>query len=294
MKNLGLYLNKKIKNQPANSIRKMLTMLAIIALSGSIAMSQNTDKGFLMLKMGKFSDAKIVFSTALQTNKGNDIALYGLGEAYFALQEYDSAAVNYEAGTLANPTNAYNFIGWGKTLIALGNSTEAEKKLNIARKLGKKDANAFATIARGYTDGPNNLNEFATRDLENARKVNSKCSNIYLTEGLIFMKQKKVSDATSKFEQAIFFDSLNVEAYLELADIYGSTTVKQSAIDFLNTLLIKVPDCYIAYYKLGDIYYSMNKFNEAKTAYDTYSSKTKCTNDELEKYALYPLFLKKL
>jgi predicted Zn-dependent protease len=293
MKYLGQIV--KIKNLASLKFYKWLMLMIFIPLSGGFVTAQNTEKGFLLLKMGKINEAKNEFNLAITANKLNDIAMFGLGEVYFNLQKYDSAIMNFQSGTIANPNNAFNFIGLGKSLLAQKNTAKAELKFNIARKLGKKDANVYATIARAYIDGPNDYHDLASREIENAKKYNSKCSNIYLTEGLAFLKKNDVGNATTKFEQSIFFDSLNVEPYLQLADVYAATAVKQPAIDFLNNLIKKVPDCYIAYYKLGDIYYSMNTmngYNEAKKNYDIYASKTNCSNEELEKYA-YTLFFVK-
>jgi tetratricopeptide (TPR) repeat protein len=115
---------------------------------------------------------------------------------------------------------------------------------------------------------------------------------LYLVEGLAFVKKKNYSEAASKFDQALFYDTLKVEAYLNIAAIYAFTANKQEAANFLNQLIARVPNCYVAYRELGNVYYDLGRYNEAKIAYESYHAVTDFSLEENERYA-YILFFTK-
>ncbi|MCK9208714.1 MAG: hypothetical protein M0P66_16500 [Salinivirgaceae bacterium] len=254
--------------------------------------AQTTDKGFFMFKMGQWQKAKNLFDASLMANKSDANAYYGMGEYYMAIKSNDSAAINFNAGIAANPGFALNYVGRAKTFLAVGNTIEATKNLDLAHKVGKKNAEVNSAIARAYVNAGNGYVESAKAELVLAKKIDTKLSSIYLVEGLIEYQKGDYGTAASKFDVAIYYDSLNIEAYLLKAKIYGSVAVKQSAIDILNTLIQKVPECYVAYRELGNVYYEMGKYNDAKTAFDTYFALADYTTEEKERYA-YTLFFVK-
>lgn len=270
---------------------KLIT-LVILSLSMSISWAQDDIKGFLLLQMGKSQHAKNVFNTQLSINKNDAQAWYGLGEAYFVTNQMDSASKCFREGISVNPQYAYNFIGLGKHTLSTGNLTEAQKQFDQARKIGKKDVKILATIAEAFVEGPNNYIDFASNELKSAQKIDPLCSNIFWVEGIISLKNKDYSAAATNFEQTILYDSLNAGAYLNYAAIYANTTNKQPAIDALNHMIRSIPEGYVAYRALGDIYYDMANYTDAKKAYEIYLSYNDYTTDEKERYAFILFFLK--
>ena len=75
-----------------------LATLSLFLIVTSIN-AQDSKKGFLMLHMGKYEHAKKIFISSLSVNKGDAQLWYGLGEAYFATQKFDSATTCYQTGT---------------------------------------------------------------------------------------------------------------------------------------------------------------------------------------------------
>lgn len=269
-----------------------LISLAALSLLITVSKAQDIKQGFLLLQMGKQSEAKKSFQAYLDKNKSDAQAWYGLGEAYFSLNQYDSAAICYQQGSVVNPLYPYNFIGAGKILVTSGNLPEAQKRFDQAKKNGKKDAKVYATIAEAYVVEPNNYAQFSNTELENARKYNSLCANIFWVEGIINLKKKDYSAAATSFEQTAMYDTLNVGAYLNYAAIYANTPNKQPAIDLLSQLLTRLPDAFVGYKALGDIYYDMAKYTDAQKEYERYLSYNDYTMEEKERYAYILFFLK--
>lgn len=273
-------------------IRIFFTFVLVAVISILNLSAQNSDKGFLTLKMGQVEKAKTIFKSCIAANTGDSKSLYGMGECFFETQKYDSAILYYSNGVTANPADAYNYIGWGKAILISGNVIEAETKFEMARKIGKKDANIYAAIARAYISGNNSYYNLCDNELVKARKINPKTSSILLVEGLSAIKRKNYNEAAGKFDQSLYYDSLNIESYLNIADIYASAAYKQPAINYLTLLSVKVPECYVAYRELGDVYFNMTKYTEAKTAYEKYLSFDSYSLEEKERYAYTLFFIK--
>ena len=78
-------------------------------------------------------------------------------------------------------------------------------------------------------------------------------------EGDLLAADRKIGDAASSYEQAIYFDDQCKEAYLKYARIYARMN-PQLAIDMLNKLIALDPEYTIAYRDLASVYYENNQF----------------------------------
>lgn len=104
------------------------------------------------------------------------------------------------------------------------------------------------------------------------------------------MKQKNAGLASLKFEEAIYFDSHCIEAYLKYADIYKSANASL-AIEKLEQLKTLEPSNVNVEKKLAEIYSFKNDFPKAADAYSHFAMGATATEEDLAKYA-FALFLK--
>ena len=80
-------------------------------------------------------------------------------------------------------------------------------------------------VARAFLDA-GKLSE-AEEYLALAKKADNKSAAVSVLEGDIAIVQKDAGKACQMYEQAIYFDSKNEQAYLKLADIYKGANPQQ-------------------------------------------------------------------
>ena len=110
--------------------------------------------------------------------------------------------------------------------------------------------------------------------------------------GDIYMDQKDYGKAAEKYSEAIYYDENLTEAYLKRAAVYKYVS-PETALETLQTLKEKQPDCIQADRELASVYYTLNKVKEAITAYETYFSKVQTPDLESQKEYAIVLFLDK-
>jgi tetratricopeptide (TPR) repeat protein len=271
-------------------MKRVKSFLVIGLICSFQLMAQTVDNGFYLLKMGQLKGAKAVFAKNIEQNPTDSRAFYGLGECLFKAGNIDSADICYKQSLLLNKKNGYSYIGLAKIAFQKKDNANALLQLEAARKAGKKDAFVFTEIANlylnlnGYTN-----NSDASSALAQAKVLNPSCSDIYLLLGTIAIKNKNFNDAANQLESAIFFDSTQFEAYFGIAKIYESAQNSAQAVDYFNKLIHKTPECILAYRELGELYFRLGKYSEAKANYAKYIAKAEYTSDEKERYA-YTLF----
>ena len=112
-------------------------------------------------------------------------------------------------------------------------AADADKQVNALYKNVKKDAVAVAGIGREYL----NARDFANADkyADLAIKANKNCAAGYVLKGDICVLKDDGGQASSWFEQAIYFDAKDPEGYRRYAQI-NSKTDPSGSIEKLETL----------------------------------------------------------
>jgi tetratricopeptide (TPR) repeat protein len=252
--------------------------------------AQTTGEGFYMLQMGQNINAKSIFEKLI-IQSPNPKALFGLGEYYLSIGKADSAKIFFQKGIEIDKNDAYSNIGLAK-VATINAAADVQEKLVIAEKLSKKNADALTELAKVYLAGATKNYKEASRILDKAKEVNLKFSGIYLLRAKICLEQKNLNDAANFFESAIYFDSTQFEAYIQLSRIYAAVQNILLAYEFLNNCIKKMPDCIVAYRELGEFYFNQGKYSEAALNYGKYIAKAEFTSEEKERYA-YALFFSK-
>ena len=268
-----------------------LTLLAFCLLIGvSSIVAQTETDGFDKLNRKEYAEAKKIFGELLKANPEDAVALYGMGEYYFAKGKLDSAKILYTKGVDANSNYAGNYAGLGKLSLS-SSPAEAEAYFKDAVKKSKKNVSAIIAIAKTYADQtPKNLVE-AKRYIDKALEIDPNNAQAYYLNGLIEMANGNLNDATLQFERAIHFDPKNYEAYLQQSDIMVSARNTVQAVEYLNKLISVKPDYWLAYKMIGKIYYNDKKYPEAIKNYAIYFKNVPSDKDVA--YYAYSLFFNK-
>ena len=246
-----------------------ISILSLVLMAGATSLfADNNDKGIDYYKAGMYSYAKKALFENIQSGKTDKAeAYYYLGEIYAAENMKDSAAYCYKQGLVADPEYVFNTIGEIK--LDLAATPDVDKVLaGFTTGKNKKNPAIFVAIARAYMTDPARKAK-VEEYLAKAKEVGPKSPDVYILEGDLLAADKKIGDAASSYEQAIYFDDQCKEAYLKYARIYARMN-PQLAIDMLNKLIALDPEYTIAYRDLASVYYENNQFKSAADAYSKY------------------------
>ncbi|WP_455585756.1 tetratricopeptide repeat protein [Bacteroides sp.] len=174
-----------------------------------------------------------------------------------------------------------------KELVQTDPAQAADEADQLLKGKNKKNPELVVAVARTYLDA-GKLTE-AEEYLALAKKADNKSALVSVLEGDIAVAKKDAGTACQMYEQAIYFDPRNEQAYLNLADIYKGAN-PQLAIKELEQLKSVVPSCVLADKKLAEVYYMNNRFDKAAEAYARFIDTPETTEDDLVKYA-FALFL---
>ena len=131
------------------------------------------------------------------------------------------------------------------------NAKETEKLVKQAYKAVKKDAAEVSKLGRAYLDVKDTLNARVYAEL--AIKANKKSALGYILRGDIEVLNDNPGEAASWYQNAIYFDPQNPEAYKKYAFIYRGRDPKQ-AVQTLEQLRTVDPT-YPVDAEAGHIYY---------------------------------------
>ena len=165
---------------------------------------------------------------------------------------------------------------------------QADLYFKDAVKKSKKDATALVCIARYYYElTPRKLDD-AKRYIEMAIAVDSKNPTAYFLNGLIKLETNDASAASLQFDQVIYFDANNFDAYIYQSRIMAGARNFGQAVDYLKRALAVNPNFWAAYKALGELNYDNQKYADAITNFEIYFKNVPVDKD-LTHYA-YSLF----
>ena len=148
-----------------NSIKRerFKVMIALIALflscaghhSVSLTREQAPDpyeQGLKLLKQFKYGEAKASFDKAISSNPKHKKAFYYRGTARMALDQVDSAMVDFEKSLKLDKNYALGYVGKAQVYIKKKDFTKAMEQLSKAQELEPENPEAFYQmgIALGY------------------------------------------------------------------------------------------------------------------------------------------------
>lgn len=230
---------------------KRNTLSVLLCLFVSACMTA-ANYGVDHFAMGEYTLAKKWFEENQSKNPAE--ASYYLGEIAYKEGNADAARALYEKGLAANPSYALNMVGKGKTILK-SSQKEAESLFKAALKINKKDMDVLLAIAEAYK--ANNLTEEAEKRLSAARKAGKNSPLLFIYDGDQIMagtSETKVSDAASKYSQAMYFDPESAVAQMKYAQVYLLTDSYDIPIETEKKVLAAHPDYSIAIRDLAAAY----------------------------------------
>ena len=163
---------------------------------------------------------------------------------------------------------------------------DLDKQMKPFYKENKKNAENLVAFGRAFFEAKDTANAKVYAD--HALKASkNKCAPAFILLGDIEALSDNGGGAAAQYEQAIYVDPKNPDAYYKYANVYRKIS-PSGAVAKLNDLRQQRPD--IAVDALaGRIYYMSNEFDKALAAYDK-ADKNKMEERDLSDYAMAAFF----
>jgi len=166
---------------------------------------------------------------------------------------------------------------------------DLDKQMKPYYKENKKNAENLVAFGREFMAAKDTANAktYANYALQASK---NKCAAAFILLGDIEAISDNGGGAAAQYEQAIYVDPKNPDAYYKYANVYRKIS-PSGAVAKLNELRQQRPD--IAVDALaGRIYYMSNEFDKAMAAYDK-ADKNKMEERDLSDYAMSAFFKQK-
>ena len=174
------------------------------------------------------------------------------------------------------------------TKVIKSKPADLEDQLKAVYKKNKKKADVLVGIGKAF---------FETNDTANARvyveyalKADRKYAPAYILLGDLEVANEDGGKAATQYNQAIYFDPKNPEAYYKYASVYRKIS-PDGAIQKLEELRTQRPDIAVDAH-IGHLYYSANEFDNAIKSFAK-AGVNNLSDRDLTEYAMALYFTQK-
>ncbi|MDE5972818.1 MAG: tetratricopeptide repeat protein [Muribaculaceae bacterium] len=261
----------------------MVALCSAAVLSAS-AQSQGYLDGIEYYKADQFDNAREILERTLN-DAGTDqsASCYYLGS--IALRNGDVAAAKayFDKGIEANAKNGLNYVGLGAVALKGGDQKTARDQFKAATK-AQNTASVNVAIARSfYNADPVAYAKDYDKYMETAFKKDKKNTDIYIMRGDKLLAEDNVGAAAGAYDNAIYYNPGNPEAYVKYANAYIHANPK-FAIEKLIELNNLAPNSALAQRELAEKYFDNDQFTRAAEQYGTYIKNPNHFQQDEERY----------
>lgn len=181
-------------------------------------------------------------------------AHYQLGVSHLAEKRLQPASIEFQKAAEIDPNNRKVQYAMGHTLFEQSQYAAAEKKFRAAIRLMPADSESYNYLGKVY-EKQGKLDEAMAayrKALENPIYATPELPHHNL--GLLYVQQKKTSDAIREFRDAIRFNPDFPFPYVELGDLYLKLGMMEEAVAINKELVDRFPDLPEANYRLAQAY----------------------------------------
>jgi len=229
-----------------------------------------------LLEMGQYNQAKAALVSGLKT-ADNTVNWFYLGKIYSIQQNADSARYSFSKVTEKDQRNILVLVGQAISENMVGNKSQSLLTLEKAQRsaIASKDVNAMCEIAEARLNAGDTLKWPLT--LELASGIDKKDPKPYITGGNLYAAMGDKSNrsqfyglASGRYHQALYLQPDNTEALSRLAEINIKIRNYEDAETMLNKVLAKDQAYIPALRSLGELLYTLGRYNEASKYYGQY------------------------
>lgn len=230
---------------------------------------------------GMAKEAEDAYQAALKINPKHGASISNLGELYYEAGKIDGAKKYWENAIKANPKLAAAYVNLAMLqLDELRKTTDqgawtkldedTRKKLSISLAIDNENVRAYTLYGLVFMEGAEknrNRLDMAKLLLEEGEKRNPKYAPLQHALGLLAMKKNNLTDALTRFTNAVELDGSLAEARINVGLITLGFRRYDTAKDQFTKVLEKDPKNYDAMIGLGIAQRGLNDLAAAEATY---------------------------
>ncbi len=238
----------------------------------------------LVQTLAPFSDAQLQqavadFNHAID-NKPDTAAYIGRGLAYYDQGNYDDAIASFDFALQLSPDDT--LITFYHGMAYYGRKMYDQAIADFTRAIMIHPDNAMLNHARCLVDLALKNYRVAIGDCSRAIEINPNYATALTNRGLAYQALGQQAPALDDFTQAIKLDSFYATAYRHRAAIYREQDDNEAAIADLTRAVELDPNDAESYKALGDSYFSLQKYEDARKNYQHYLDLVQTSDPEVE------------
>ena len=289
-----------------SSVSRLFLSVALIAAffvgcssDPNVRKQKYLESGQRYFEKGKYREASIQFSNAIQVDSHYADAHYQLAQSYLKLQQWTRAYQELVRTVELQPENYKAHIDLANLLIAGHDLKQAQEHTDLLLDKNPNDpqthiaagnllaaredfAGAIQEVQKAIALGPDrpdsymnlallqmkvNQPDAAETNFKKAVELNPKAMNAQLALGSYYQSRSRFPEAEQQFRHAIDADPKNAEPRAALARLYLAQGKKAETEEFLKQVKRDLPDNSVGYRMLGDFYFATGDLDKATAEY---------------------------
>ena len=288
------------------SLLRLILSLALTATffvgcsrDSNVRKQKYQESGQRYFDKGKYREASIQFSNAIQVDAHYADAHYQLAQAYLKLQDWPRAYQELVRTVELQPENYKAHIDLANLLTAGRDLKQAQEHTDLLLEKNPNDPQthvAIANLLAAHADFPAAIKEIqkaialapdradsytnlallqmrinqpdaAEANFKKAVGLNPKAMNAQLALGSYYQSRSRFADAEQQFRRAIDADPKSADPRAALARLYMAQGKKAETEDFLKQVKRDLPENSAGYRMLGDFYFAAGDLDKAIAEY---------------------------
>lgn len=228
--------------------------------------------GDLAIALQSYEEAVEDYTSALSLDRTLKLAYHNRAAAYFNLGQYDKAVEDYTAGIEMDPGNLVLFWNRAESYRMLEQYQEALEDYQVYSAL-TSDLNADFYLKRAEVNVKLGKTDDAISDYSSAIRMGDAAPDAYYSRGMLYFEGEDYPSAREDFETYLSQAAPDAETEVILkGNIAYCDFIAQDyekALEEITECIALSPDYAWAYYTRGQIYQALERYEEAKSDYDT-------------------------
>jgi tetratricopeptide (TPR) repeat protein len=249
-------------------------IVAVVLLMSNLVFAQTLDDAKKLIDYERYGSAIEALEKLYAANAGNVEVQYWLGQAYIEGKKTDKAKQVYQKALETNGSNPLLLVGMGHIELLEGKKNEARQRFETAISLTKgKDIPVLNAIGKANTS-KNGDADYAIEKLTQATTIKGfKEPDVYINMGDAYRKKNDGGGAVKSYQNALTIDPKHAIAHHKIGKIYYTQGKDQEATftKHFNDAISADPNFAPAYYDMY-VYFFFRDVYKSKTYFNQYKS----------------------
>jgi tetratricopeptide (TPR) repeat protein len=222
--------------------------------------------GFAHYEAGRYAEAVVDFTRALEVNKDDEASLRYRAYSYYYLKDYDGTITDMSRLIAMNPGNEESYLTRSAAYDGKGEYNRAIADCNEALRLNPNYAAAYNN--RGFAYNGKGEHDRAIADYNQALRLNSNYADAYYNRGIAYYYKGEHDRAIADYTQTLRLNPNLAQAYVNRGVAYGDKGEYDRAIADYDQALRLNPNYADAYLNRGNAYYYKGDYAHARADWE--------------------------